>query len=202
MVRPGCRKAGPERRSQGSRVLVFYNGLNPATGQRLTARRYLQRRENGRMIEEDIGFEVSRAVAREMVVYHRRAGGQSQFSTMLEMEPESDRIRRALAFARDHLSEPLSVERLAEVACISPRHFGRAFRAETGETPAKAVERLRTEAAQHRVEAGTEPIQEIAASAGFSDPERMRRAFLRRFGQPPQALRRSAYGSRVLRPSR
>ena len=145
------------------------------------------------LIEEDLGFDVSRAVARGMVVYHRRSGGQSQFSTMLEMEPASDRIRRSLAFAREHLSEPLSVERLAEVACISPRHFGRAFRAETGETPAKAVERLRTEAAQHRVEAGTEPIEEIAALAGFSDPERMRRAFLRRFGQPPQALRRSAH---------
>jgi transcriptional regulator GlxA family with amidase domain len=144
------------------------------------------------LIDEDLGADVSRAVAREMVVYHRRSGGQSQFSAMLKLEPDSDRIRRTLSFARDHLSEPLSVERLAEVACMSPRHFGRAFRVETGETPAKAVERLRTEAARVRVEEGREPIEAIAASAGFSDPERMRRAFLRCFGQPPQALRRSA----------
>jgi transcriptional regulator GlxA family with amidase domain len=144
------------------------------------------------LIEEDLGIDVSRAVAKELVVYHRRSGGQSQFSAMLELEPESDRIRRTLAFAKEHLSESLSVERLAEAACISPRQFSREFRAETGETPAKAIERLRTETARLRVEEGTEPIEDIAASAGFSDPERMRRAFLRRFGQPPQALRRTA----------
>ena len=144
------------------------------------------------LIEEDLGIDVSRAVARELVVYHRRSGGQSQFSALLELEPESDRIRRALAFARDHLAEPLSVERLAAAAGIGPRQFSRAFRAETGETPARAIERLRTEAARLRVEAETEPIEQIAAAAGFADPERMRRAFVRRFGQPPQALRRAA----------
>jgi transcriptional regulator GlxA family with amidase domain len=144
------------------------------------------------LIEEDLGIDVSRAVARELVVYHRRSGGQSQFSALLELEPESDRIRRALAFARDHLAEPLSVERLAAAAGIGPRQFSRAFRAETGETPARAIERLRTEAARLRVEAETGPIEQIAAAAGFADPERMRRAFVRRFGQPPQALRRAA----------
>ena len=75
---------------------------------------------------------------------------------------------------------------------MSPRNFARAFAAETGVTPAKAVERLRVEAARERVEAGVEPIDAIAAKIGFGDPERMRRAFLRAFGQPPQALRRSA----------
>jgi transcriptional regulator GlxA family with amidase domain len=75
---------------------------------------------------------------------------------------------------------------------MSPRHFARAFAAETGLTPAKAVERLRLEAARVRVETTHEPIDRVAESAGFGDPERMRRAFLRAFGQPPQALRRAA----------
>ncbi|MCF3947598.1 GlxA family transcriptional regulator [Acidiphilium sp. AL] len=143
------------------------------------------------MIEEDHGSALARTVARELVVYHRRPGGQSQFSAMLDLEPDSDRVRQVLSFAREHLGEALPVERLAEAACLSPRQFGRVFRAETDETPARAVERLRAEAARMRVEAGTEPIEAIAASVGFADPERMRRAFLRRFGQPPQAIKRA-----------
>ncbi|MDR3516440.1 MAG: GlxA family transcriptional regulator [Azospirillaceae bacterium] len=144
------------------------------------------------LIEDDLGPVISRAVARDLVVYHRRAGGQSQFSTLLELQPQSDRIRQALTFARDHLHEPLPVERLAAAACLSPRQFGRAFRAETGETPAKAVERLRAEAARLRIESGSEPIESTARAVGFSDPERMRRAFLRLYGQPPQAVKRDA----------
>jgi transcriptional regulator GlxA family with amidase domain len=81
---------------------------------------------------------------------------------------------------------------LATIACLSPRQFGRTFHAETGETPAGAVERLRAEAAKARVETGSEPIEAIAASVGFVDPERMRRAFVRRFGKSPQALRRAS----------
>jgi transcriptional regulator GlxA family with amidase domain len=85
---------------------------------------------------------------------------------------------------------------------MSTRHFARAFTAETGMTPAKAIERLRLEAARQQVESGLGPIESIAANTGFGDPERMRRAFTRAFGQPPQALRRTAkielreYGSR------
>ena len=145
------------------------------------------------LIEEDLGADLSRAVAQELVVYHRRPGGQSQFSAMLEMMPESDRIRLALGYARDHLTEPLPIERLADVACLSVRQFGRTFKRETGETPAKAVERLRAEVARSRVENEIDPIETIAASVGFSDPERMRRAFLRLYGQPPQAMRRNAH---------
>ena len=112
---------------------------------------------------------VARA-ARELVVYHRRPGGQSLFSTLLDLDPESDRIRAALAFAREHLRERLPVERLAAIACLSPRQFGRAFRAETGETPAKAVERLRAEAAKLRIETSAEAIEVIAREVGFSAP--------------------------------
>ncbi|SDN81240.1 DJ-1/PfpI family protein [Phyllobacterium sp. OV277] len=150
------------------------------------------------LIEDDLGGDAARAVAQELVVYHRRPGGQSQFSAMLELAPDSDRVRRALSFAREHLHEALPVERLAEAACLSPRQFGRAFRAETGETPAKAVERLRAEAARGRIESGSEPIESIAVSVGFVDPERMRRAFLRLYGQPPQALKRAARALRVI----
>jgi transcriptional regulator GlxA family with amidase domain len=144
------------------------------------------------LIEEDLGVETSRAVARELVVYHRRPGGQSQFSTLLELEPPSDRIRHALVFAREHLDEPLGVERLAREVGLSPRQFGRTFLSETGQTPAKAIERLRAEAARVQIETTLEPIEEIARAVGFSDPERMRRAFIRLFGHPPQALRRAA----------
>lgn len=144
------------------------------------------------LVEEDFGLELSRAVARELVIYYRRPGGQSQFSAMLELDSSSDRIRRALDHAREHLAEPLSVGDLAEVACLSERQFGRAFRAETGETPARAVERLRAEAARLRLESGCESVEVVGAAVGFADPERMRRAFLRVYGQPPQALRRAA----------
>lgn len=144
------------------------------------------------LIEDDYGTEVARATAGELVVYYRRPGGQSQFSALLQLDASSDRIRTALAFARANLAETLSVERLAEVACLSPRQFGRSFLAETGETPAKAVERLRVEAARLRLENSAEPVEAIAREVGFTDPERMRRAFLRLFGQPPQGIRRSA----------
>jgi transcriptional regulator GlxA family with amidase domain len=75
---------------------------------------------------------------------------------------------------------------------MSPRNFARAFLADTGTTPARAVERLRVEAARARIEASLDAIEIIAAEIGFGDPERMRRAFIRAFGQPPQSLRRSA----------
>lgn len=144
------------------------------------------------LIEADLDLETARAVARQLVVYHRRSGGQSQFSALLEMEPRSDRIRRSLRFARDHLHEPLPVERLAEEACLSPRQFGRTFLAETGLSPAKAIDRLRAELARDRVEDGKESLETIAREVGFRDSERMRQSFIRSFGQPPQALRRGA----------
>ena len=142
------------------------------------------------MIEEDCGIETSKAIARDLVVYHRRSGGQSQFSTMLELEPRPGRIRDALAYARTHLDERLSVEQLADVANISARQFARQFVAETGETPAHAIERLRCEAALPRIESTREPLDQIAIKVGFGAMERMRRVCLRIYGQSPQALRR------------
>lgn len=144
------------------------------------------------MIEKDFGDELARSVAQKLVVYHRRAGGQSQHSTLLELNAKSDRIQSALAYARRNLQAPLSVEELAEAAHLSPRQFSRAFRAETGQSPAKAVEHLRLEAARVMVEQTRHTIDEVASETGFADTERMRRAFLRAFGQPPQVIRRNA----------
>jgi transcriptional regulator GlxA family with amidase domain len=144
------------------------------------------------LIAEDLGEDVARRTAQQLVVYHRRPGGQSQFSALLEMDRPEGRFGGLMGWMRERLHEPLNVERLADRAAMSPRNFARAFAAETGVTPARAVERLRVEAARERIEAGPEPIEAIAQAAGFGEPERMRRAFLRAFGQPPQALRRSA----------
>lgn len=143
------------------------------------------------LIEDDHGADLAREVARRLVVYHRRTGGQSQFSALLELEPRSDRVRRALIYAKEHLTEPLSVEQLAEVAKLSPRQFSRLFREETGQSPAKAVERLRLEAARVQMEDGRHSMDVIARDTGFADRDRMRRAFVRTYGHPPASLRRS-----------
>src|SRR5580700_7909343 len=124
-------------------------------------------------------------------VYHRHAGGQSQFSALLDLDAESDRIRAALAYAKEHLSAPLSVQALARVAFLSLRQFSRLFREQTGQSPAKAIERLRVESAQLMMEAGRFSAEEIARKNGFGNRERMRRSFLRAFGQPPQTIQRT-----------
>jgi transcriptional regulator GlxA family with amidase domain len=147
-------------------------------------------------VEKDLGPEVARSIAKQLVVYHRRSGGQTQFSAMLELEPKSDRIQSALAWAADHLSEDISIERMAEAAHLSPRQFSRAFRQETGQSPARAIEQLRVEAARTLLEGGRHAIDAVAQATGFGDRERMRRAFVRAFGQSPQTLRRTLRESR------
>jgi transcriptional regulator GlxA family with amidase domain len=144
------------------------------------------------MITEDYGDEIAQNTARQLVLYHRRSGGQSQFSSLLELKTPNGRFGPLLAWAREHLEAPLTVEDLAEKAGMSSRHFTRAFIAETGTTPSKAVERLRIEVARQRVQSSGEAIERVAEITGFRDPERMRRAFIRAFGQPPQSLRRAA----------
>ena len=144
------------------------------------------------LIAEDLGEDIARRVAQEMVVYYRRPGGQSQFSALAELGGDSTQFAPLLDWIRAHLDQRLTVETLAEQAAMSPRNFSRAFTREMGMSPAKAVERLRLEVARERVENSADPIEHIAAHLGFHDPERMRRAFLRAFGQPPQAMRRIA----------
>ena len=126
------------------------------------------------------------------MVHQRRPGGQSQFSALVELGGRTGRFVELIAWMRAHLGEALTVERLADQAAMSPRNFARAFAAETGTTPAKAVERLRLEIARTAIENGHAPLEGIAETAGFGDAGRMRRAFLRGLGQPPQALRRAA----------
>jgi transcriptional regulator GlxA family with amidase domain len=147
------------------------------------------------LVAEDFGEEISRQTARQLVLYDRRSGGQSQFSSLLELKAPRGRFAPLLTWAREHLDAPLTVEDLAERAGMSSRHFTRAFVAETGTTPFKAVERLRIEVARQQVQSSLEPIERVAQSTGFRDPERMRRAFIRAFGQPPQSLRRAARAS-------
>jgi transcriptional regulator GlxA family with amidase domain len=144
------------------------------------------------MVEKDLGAEITRSIAQKLVVFHRRAGGQSQHSALLELAPKSDRIQNALAYARQHLHTALSVEQLAEAAHLSPRQFSRAFRAETGQSPAKAIENLRLEAARLLMEQTRHSLDAVAQETGFADRRRMRQAFLRVFGQPPQTIRRNA----------
>jgi len=141
------------------------------------------------LIGEDLGEDIARKTAQQLVVYHRRPGGQSQFSALLEMEA-GGRFDPLLAWMRENLRRPLTVPQLAEQAMMSERTFLRAFSAELGLTPAKAVERLRLEAARTLLESQPLQVEDVALEVGFGDSERMRRAFLRAFGQPPQALRR------------
>jgi transcriptional regulator GlxA family with amidase domain len=147
------------------------------------------------MAAEDFGEEIAKDTARRLVVYHRRSGGQSQFSQLLELKAPGGRFGPLLAWAREHLDAPLTVEDLAEQAGMSSRHFTRAFVAETRSTPSKAIERLRIEVARQRVQSSGEAIERVAQLTGFRDPNRMRRAFIRAFGQTPQSLRRAARAS-------
>jgi AraC-like DNA-binding protein len=143
------------------------------------------------LIEEDHGFATAKGVAQHLVVYHRRHGGQSQFAASVDLAPKNDRMTAALGYARDHIAEGLTVERLAEAAGMSLRQFSRLFRAQTGTTPARVVERLRADLARGRIETSAEPVERIAEAVGFGDAENMRRAFIRIYGQPPQSIRRA-----------
>jgi len=143
------------------------------------------------LIEQDHGFAIAKAVAQHLVVYHRRHGGQSQFAASVDLAPKHDRIAAVLGYARDHIAEKLPVARLAEAARMSLRQFSRTFRAQTGTTPARVVERLRADLARGRVEATAEPVECIAEAVGFGDAENMRRAFIRIYGRPPQSIRRA-----------
>jgi transcriptional regulator GlxA family with amidase domain len=144
------------------------------------------------LIDNDLGPDAAKMVARLLVLHQRRLGGQMQHSAMLDLTPKSDRIELVLAHIRRNLRNPLTVEELAAVANLSPRQFSRAFLAETGQSPAKAVERLRLEAARFMLEEGRHTVNVVAYETGFADRERMRRAFLRTFGVPAQTLRRKA----------
>jgi transcriptional regulator GlxA family with amidase domain len=148
------------------------------------------------LIEDDLGEDVARRTAQELVVYHRRPGGQSQFSALLELERPGGRFAALLDHVRGHLRAPLDVDALARQAGMSPRHFARSFRRELGVTPARAVERLRAETAHAALASGASSVHEVALSCGFGSAERMRRSFLRVYGTPPSAIKRSSHAVR------
>ncbi len=142
------------------------------------------------LVEEDEGREVAMQVARELVMFLRRPGGQSQFSAQLATQAaDREPIRELQAWIADHLAEDLSVEALAAHAGMSPRNFARVFVREVGCTPARFVERMRVEAARRRLEESPDGVDRIAADCGFGTAESMRRAFLRLVRVTPSAYR-------------
>tara|TARA_R110002020_G_scaffold15555_25_gene55340 strand:+ start:4529 stop:5470 length:942 start_codon:yes stop_codon:yes gene_type:complete len=143
-------------------------------------------------VEADLGEGPAQAVAERMVMERRRPGGGMQVSDLLTLQPKTDRIETVLAFAKKNLKAPLTVAQLAGVAHLSPRQFSRAFNAATGQSPAKVIERLRVEAGYAMIIASRHSLDTIAAETGFADRERMRRAFVRVHGRPPQDLRRTS----------
>ncbi len=143
------------------------------------------------LVEEDLGREAALTIARHLVLFLRRPANQSQFSATLAAQvPERSVLRDVQRFAVENLAADLSVQALAERAHMSARHFARSFRAETGITPARYVERLRLEAARRALEDTREPLAAVAARCGFGTPETMRRTFLRALGVGPAEYRR------------
>jgi transcriptional regulator GlxA family with amidase domain len=148
------------------------------------------------LVAEDLGEEAALEVARWLVLFLRRPGGQAQFSSHVSTPAARPGLRGLQLWIADHLDADLRVEALAERALMSPRNFARAFRKETGMTPASYVETLRLERARQLLEGPPEPIEGIAACCGFGTPETMRRVFARRLGVSPgeyrQRFRREA----------
>ena len=121
------------------------------------------------MVEKDLGGDVARSVVHKLVMHQRRSGGQTQDFEMVELSPKSDRVQDTLNYARKNLSRSLLVEEMAGAANLSPRRFSRVFTMEIRTSPAKAVERMRREAARLMIEQGRHPLEIIARETGFRD---------------------------------
>jgi transcriptional regulator GlxA family with amidase domain len=142
------------------------------------------------LVEEDAGRDAALEVARQLVVFVQRPGGQAQFSAQLAHPPaRRPALRELQAWLPEHLEEDLSVETLAERAFMSPRNFARAFRREVGVTPAAYVASLRVERARLELEAGDAAVEVVARRCGFGTVETMRRSFRRRLHTSPAEYR-------------
>jgi transcriptional regulator GlxA family with amidase domain len=142
------------------------------------------------LVEEDLGREIAVEIARWLVLFLQRPGGQAQFSSHLSAELAERRpLRELQSWIADNLDSDLRVETLADRVAMSPRNFARFFRREIGLTPAAYVEELRVERARQLLEESAEPIEPISTRCGFGTPETMRRAFARRVGVPPAQYR-------------
>ncbi|MCX4539445.1 helix-turn-helix domain-containing protein [Streptomyces sp. NBC_01565] len=143
------------------------------------------------LVAEDLGEELALAVARQLVMYLKRQGGQSQFSVPLSRPPAARRdIDELRMFIADHLDGDLSAAALAGRMCLSERHFARVFRQETGISPAAYVEAARVEAARRLLESTDQPLDEVAAGCGFGSVETLHRALRKQIGASPAAYRR------------
>lgn len=136
-------------------------------------------------VEQDWGRQTAIAVAQELLVYRRRTSNHAQVSPYIEAERRHDKFGQLLLWVLDHLAEDLSVERLATVVSMSPRHFSRQFRAFVGMTPAEYVQKIRLEEACRRIDYGAARLKDVARQCGFADEQNLRRAFLRKFGMAP-----------------
>jgi transcriptional regulator GlxA family with amidase domain len=150
------------------------------------------------LVEEDEGPAAALAVARELVVYLKRPGGQNQFSEPLQYQiSATNRFGELAAWIHSHLRTDLSVETLAARVFLSPRQFARSFKGEFGTTPAAFVEEARLAEANRRLSAaGPQPLKALARSVGYASEDVFRRAFERRFGATPSAYR-SRFGARA-----
>ncbi|GAA1537728.1 DJ-1/PfpI family protein [Actinomadura kijaniata] len=143
------------------------------------------------LVAEDLGEEVALAVARQLVMYLKRQGGQSQFSVPLSRPPASRRdIDELRVFIAENLDGDLSAAALAERMCLSERHFARVFRQEAGTTPAAYVEAARVEAARRLLEGTDQPLDRVAAACGLGSVETLHRALRKQIGTTPAAYRR------------
>ena len=143
------------------------------------------------LVEEDLDRDAALQIARHLVLFLRRPGNQSQFSaTLAAQQPGREPLREVQRFVVEHVAAVHTVEAMADRAHMSSRHFARAFRAETGLTPARYVERVRLEAARRRLEDTADPISAVAADCGFGTAETMRRVFLRALEVGPAEYRR------------
>ena len=142
------------------------------------------------LVEEDLGREIALAAARQLVLFLRRPGGQSQFSAQLAVQAaDREPLRDLQAWIGDHPGADLSVPVLAKRVAMSPRNFARVFTREVGVTPARFVETIRVEAARRRLEESDDGVHAIAGHCGFGSAEGMRKAFLRTLRVPPSAYR-------------
>ncbi len=143
------------------------------------------------LVEDDLDRDAALLIARMLVMFLRRPGNQSQFSAALGSKtPRREPLREVQRAVLESVGGDHTVEAMAERAHMSPRHFARAFRAETGITPARYVERVRIEAARRMLEESTDPVADVAAACGFGTPETMRRVFIRALKVGPAEYRR------------
>jgi transcriptional regulator GlxA family with amidase domain len=141
------------------------------------------------LVEEDLGRDVALAAARYLVVFLKRPGGQAQFSAALSLQVADDRFGALHSWIGTHLNRDLSLPVLAVEAGMSERSFSRHYLEATGLTPARAVERLRVEAARQRLSESRLPVKRIAQQCGFGSEETMRRSFFRLLAVTPQDYR-------------